>query len=129
MKRKDPAGPNVSGAISQILGGRKFNLPGGALGVEVGRMLAEIAVELQDRIDEAKAWKIRFEAIRGELKALAAIVMQQKGERRIVLTRAELNAVPEDLEILVETPEPGVRIYRLVDRSIEPADPSKVVLQ
>jgi hypothetical protein len=122
-------GPNVSQTIKSLLGGRSVKLPDNALGHQIGRMLAEIAVELQDRIDEAKSWRLRFEALRGEIKTLAAIIMARQTDKRIVITRKELDALPEDVEVNVETPEPGVRIYTLHTVVKEPkGDKSKVIL-
>jgi hypothetical protein len=115
--KKDAPGPDVSGKVKEILGGRSFKLPGGQLGVEVGRMLAEIAVEMQDKIDEAKTWRLRFEVMRGELRTVVAVTLKNlpKLEGKLVITRAEFDAVPENLEVQVDVPEEGVRVYRLVD--------------
>jgi hypothetical protein len=111
--KKAPAGPNVSGTVKKLLGGRDIPLPPGALGRELGRMLAEIAVELQDKIDAARFWQVRFEALKGEIKCLAAVIMSKQAEKRIVITRKELDALPDDIEVHIEAPEEGVRIYTL----------------
>jgi hypothetical protein len=88
----------------------------GRLGQEVGKMLAEIAVELMDARNEAKHWKAAFETVRTEIKVLAAVAIKQQWGRRLVITKAELQRF-EDTELQIGTPEPGVRIYQLCDRS------------
>lgn len=115
MSIKDPPGPNVSGTVKKLLGNRDFDrvLPQGELGKEMGRMLAELAVDIQDYIDKAKFYQVRFEALKGEIKTLAAIVMSKQADKRIVITRKEMDAIPEDVEVHVEQPEEGVRIYTL----------------
>jgi hypothetical protein len=132
MRSRPPKpGPSVSATVSQILGGRKFNLPPSRLGQEMGRILAEIAVELQDKIDEAKHWRLAFEAIRGESKTLVAILLRKdpKLDGKIVITREEFEAIPENAEVVIETPEPGVRIYRLTTKEAAQAGGSPIVLQ
>jgi len=118
MSLKDPPGPNVSGTVKKLLGNRDFEkvLPPGELGQQLGRMLAELAVDIQDYIDKAKFYQVRFEALRGEIKTLAAIVMskQKAGlSSRITITRKEMDAIPPDMEVHIETPEEGVRIYTM----------------
>jgi hypothetical protein len=113
--RKTPAGPNVSGTVKKLLGNRDFSqaMPEGKAGELMGRMLAELAVDIQDHIDKAKFYQVRFEALRGEIKCLAAIIMSKQAEKRIVITRKELDALPDDVEVHIEAPEEGVRIYTL----------------
>jgi hypothetical protein len=79
----------------------------------VGSTLAEIAVELMDSKRESAHWKKSFETVRDELKVLASVSVKRKG--RLVITRKELQAV-EGLELFVDTPEPGVRVYELRER-------------
>lgn len=116
--KKDQPGPNVSGTVKKLLGNRDFEkvLPQGELGQQMGRMLAELAVDIQDHIDKAKFYQVRFEALKGEIKTLAAIVMsKQRGgfSSKIVIRKTELDAIPEDLEVHIEQPEPGVRVYTM----------------
>lgn len=75
-----------------------------------GSALAEIAVELMDAKQEAKHWKKSFDTVSDELKVLASVSVKRKG--RLVITRKELQAV-KGLQLFVDTPEPGVRIYEL----------------
>jgi hypothetical protein len=115
-RRKDIPGPNVSGTVKKLLGNRDFDkvLPAGEMGQQMGRMLAELAVDIQDYIDKAKFYQVRFEALRGEIKTLAAIVIAREGiGNRIVITREQMNAIPADVEVHIETPEEGVRVYTL----------------
>lgn len=79
-----------------------------------GSTLAEIAVELMDAKQEAAHWKKSFKTVSDELKVLASVSVKRKG--RLVITRKELQAV-EGQELFVDTPEPGVRIYQLRERS------------
>lgn len=80
----------------------------------VGSTLAEIAVELGDAKLEAKHWKDAFEQVRKEIRCLAGIIIAKKGlNERIVVTEAELRAIPPNLELYAGTPEKGVRIYEL----------------
>src|SRR5271156_6272849 len=102
MSLKDPPGPNVSGTVKKLLGNRDFEkvLPAGELGQQMGRMLAELAVDIQDYIDKAKFYQVRFEALRGEIKTLAAIVIAREGiGNRIMITREQMNAIPADVEV------------------------------
>lgn len=80
----------------------------------LGSTLAEIAVELMDSKREAAHWKNSFTTVSDELKVLAAVSVKRNG--RLVITRKELQAV-EGLELFVDTPETGVRIYELRERS------------
>lgn len=84
----------------------------------IGQTLAEIAVELMDSKREAAHWKKSFETVRDEIKVLASVSVKRKG--RLVITRKELQEV-EGQELFVDTPEPGVRIYELRERTVSQA--------
>lgn len=86
--------------------------------------LMQAAVEVLDAREELKRTKLLMEALRGEIRTLAAIQMRQRGVSRLVLTRKELDDLPQDLEVNVEAPEPGVRVYELVAKAV-----ADVVLQ
>jgi hypothetical protein len=86
-------------------------------GTAIGQTLAEIAVELLDAKAEAAHWKKSFETVRDEIKVLAAVAIRQNGLGRLVVTRKELLSVPENTQLYVGTPEPGVRIYELRRKS------------
>lgn len=79
----------------------------------VGATLAEIAVELMDAKQEARHWKRSYETVREEIKVLAAVTIKEQGGDRLVITRAQYAAVPQNTELWLDTPEPGVRIYEL----------------
>lgn len=132
-RHPDQPGPNVDETVKSILGlrGRKIVLPMGKLGSEMGRLLAELAVEVQDKIDEAKHWRTMCEAVRGETKTLVAILLRRdpKLDGKIVISRAEFEAIPEDAEVVVDKPETGVRIYRLTTKAEAERGVAPLVLQ
>lgn len=82
----------------------------------VGSTLAEIAVELMDAKQEAAHWKNSFDTVRDEIKILAAVAMHKRGDQRLVITKAEFAAVPQNTELWLDTPEPGVRVYELREK-------------
>lgn len=92
----------------------------------LGSTLAEIAVELMDAKREVAHWKKSFKTVSDELKVLASVSVKRKG--RLVITRKELQAV-EGLQLFVDTPEPGVRIYELRERSFPVATAVSRILQ
>jgi hypothetical protein len=135
MRSRPPKhGPDVSNTVKSILGldNRKLPpLPGGRLGQEWGRILAEIAIELQDKIDEAKSWRTMCEAVRGETKTLVSILLRRDSslDGKLVITKGEFDHIPENAEVIVETPEPGVRIYRMTTKEAAAVQKSPIVLQ
>lgn len=62
---------------------------------------------------------VLLEAVRGELRTLAAIQMRQRGVQRLVLTRKEFDEIPKNVDVKIEAPEKGVRIYELIERDPE----------
>lgn len=80
----------------------------------LGTTLAEIAVELLDAKQEAKHWKQSFETVKDEIKVLASVAIHEN-QHRLVITKASFAKV-QGLELFVDTPEPGVRIYELRTR-------------
>jgi len=83
----------------------------GAIGIEIGKMLAELTAELADRQMEAGHWRACFEAARDELKVVASVAMQHMHTERLVVTKADLQGLPPNVTLNVLKPEPGVRIY------------------
>lgn len=81
--------------------------------------LMQAAVAVLDAQAERDRANLLLEAVRGELRALAAIQMRQRGVGKLVLTRKEFDEVPADLEVDISNPEPGVRVYQFVGRPIE----------
>jgi len=106
-------------AIGWIKNSRAVEL--GALGVEIGKMLAELIAELADAKMEAKHWKAAFDSVRSEMEVLASVAIAQSGRERLVITRKELAALPANTQLFVERPEEGVRVYEL--RTVEPDEP------
>jgi hypothetical protein len=92
--------------ISQILGPHIFR-------VAKEDALMQAAAAVLDAQAELDYTKVQSEALRGEIRTLAALQMRQRGVERLVLTRKELDDLPQDLEVIVEAPEPGVRVYEL----------------
>ncbi len=88
----------------------------GAIGQEVGKMLAEICVELMDSKNEAQHWKAAFDTIQAEFKVAVGIAIKQQGGARLVITRQALSEMPPNTELFLDDHEPGVRVYELRER-------------
>lgn len=89
----------------------------------------QAAVAVLDAQAELEHTKVLTETLRGEIRTLAATMIRKGHLDRIVLTRKEFDDIPQDLELYVEAPEPGVRVYELRVRATATAPPSKLVLQ
>lgn len=89
-------------------------------GAAIGQALAELAVELADAIQEKQHWKRSFEAVKHEMKIFAGVALMRMPNRRVVVTRVELQSIPTSLDLHSESPEDGVRIYELRERQPEP---------
>jgi hypothetical protein len=111
----------IRDTVATILGSHIFR-------VSKEDALMQAAAAVLDAQGELKHTKLLMEALRGEIRTLAALQMRQRGVSRLVLTRKELDDLPQDLEVNVEAPEPGVRVYELVAKATAEAL-SKVVLQ
>jgi hypothetical protein len=105
--------------VESILGKGVFTEPR-------AQVLMRCATEVLDAKDKHDRMKLLLEAVRGELRTLAAIIMRQQGTSRLVLTRKEFDAVPDNVEVHVETPEPGIRIYELRTKPVIP-EPSRIL--
>jgi len=105
--------------IEEILGPRIFKIPHSAA-------LQQAAVAVLDATQERDRLKVLLEAVRGELRTLAAIQMKQRGVSRLVLTMKEFQELA-DIEVNVECPEPGVRIYEM--RAKEPEKPKSRIIE
>lgn len=98
-------------AIDWIQGKRASEL--GALGAEIGRMLAELTAELMDSKLEAFHWKTSFETVRNELKVMAATVIAKQGGGRLVLKREDY-AKSSGLELFCDDQsEKNTHVYEL----------------
>lgn len=93
-------------SIQSVLGADCFRTP-------KDEVLMHAAAMVMDATDQNARLKVALEAVRGELRTLAVLQMRQRGVSRLVLTKAELDTVPMDTEVHVESPEPGVRIYEI----------------
>ena len=94
----------------------------GPIGQEVGKMLAEICVELMDAKQEAAHWKAAFETIQAEFKVAVGLTIRKQGGEALVVTRADLATMPANTELWLDDREPGVRAYSL--REIPVRNPS-----
>jgi hypothetical protein len=87
------------------------------LGTLLGGTLAEVAVELIDAKAEAAHWKNAFQVCKDELQVLAGVAIRQSKQKRLVITRKELQEMLPNTVLYVGRPEPGVRIYELRNKS------------
>jgi hypothetical protein len=88
----------------------------GAIGEEVGKMLAEICVELMDAKQEAAHWKAAFDTIQTEFKIAVGITLKKQGGDKLIITKADLATMPPNTELWLDDHEPGVRVYALRER-------------
>lgn len=96
----------------------------GAIGVEVGKMLAEITVELADAKQQAEHWKAAFEVVRDEMKVAIATVLAKGGEvgkaadsgRPHLIVRKQDFALAIGLELYTMPPDAHTRVYELRER-------------
>lgn len=109
-------GREVRDQIASVLGPHIFR-------VAKEDALAQAAVAVLDAEGERDRMKLLLEAVRGELHALAAIQMRQRGVGRLVLTRKEFDAIPDGQEVFIEQPEPGVRVYELRAKAAAKVEP------
>jgi hypothetical protein len=113
-------------AVDWIQGHKAVEL--GEIGTEIGKMLAELAVDAADAKVEAAHWKRSFETMKAEFRVAVGVAMRKLSVTKLVITRTELGQVPEDTELYVGTPEPGVRIYELRPRRAAVGDAVKNAL-
>lgn len=92
----------------------------GALGTEIGKLLAELAVELADAKLEAKHFKESFETVRDEIKVLVAVCIRRFGGSRLTISKQEyFEVVKDNTELFASTPD-GMRMYELRERRAAP---------
>lgn len=111
-------GRDMRDKIATILGPHIFR-------VSKEDALMQSAVAVLDAQGERDRMKVLLEAVRGEIRVLAAIQMRQRGVGRLVLTRKEFDSIPADMEVAIEAPEPGVRVYEL---RVKQEAPSRLVV-
>jgi hypothetical protein len=97
--------------ISEVLGPHIFT-------VAKEDALMQAAVAVLDAQQEAMRHKFTMEAVRAELRTLAAIMMKQRGVPRLVITKDEFR-IAQEHEVEASTPEPGIRIYELKRKMVE----------
>lgn len=112
-----------SNAMSKLLG--LLNSP--KMAAEIGQMLAQTASELADAYAERDHLRKRLQVAIAETKILAACVLVKAPDRRLVIRKADMLALPGDLELFYENPEPGVKIYALRPRDAPPASEAKAM--
>jgi len=88
-------------------------------GQVIGQLMAELAIELADAIQEKNHWRASFETVKNEMKILASVLLMHQPDRRLAISRSELTSIPAELELHYETPEDGVRLYALRARHVE----------
>lgn len=90
----------------------------GALGIEVGKILADLAVELADAKQEAAHWKQSFETVHDELKVMVSVAIHKSGGSRLTVSKNEYLAVVKgNVELYCGAPQDGTRIYELRRRT------------
>lgn len=114
--RKDSLSAAQERAVNWI--NSKGAMKMGPIGQEVGKMLAEILVELMDAKQEAAHWKQSFETIQAEFKIAVGLAIKKQGGEKLVVTKADLAAMPPNTELYLDDHEPGVRVYQLRERKL-----------
>lgn len=91
----------------------------GALGIEVGKMLADLTVELADAKREAEHWHHAFDTVRDELQVLVSVAIAKGAGSRLVITKADyLEVVKRNVELYCGSPDgSGTRVYELRKRT------------
>lgn len=84
----------------------------GEIAVEIGRIFAELTVELADAKREVKFWKVGYERVKAQMKVAVATAIHKLDAEKLVVTRTEFNLCSGKI-LHVETPEEGVLIYEL----------------
>ncbi len=101
--------PQLRDTISRILGAHIFT-------VSREDALMQAATAVLDATQELETLRLTVETLRGEIRTLVAIQMKQRGVDKLILTRKEFEAIPLDVTVKAEAPEPGIRVYTLIRR-------------
>lgn len=92
----------------------------GALGIEIGKMLAELTVEAADAKKERDHWKQTAETISDEIKVLVSVCIRKQGGTRLTITKQEyFEVVKGNVELYTSMPD-GMRMYELRERRKKP---------
>lgn len=115
MSRRDKLSAAQQKAVDWIQSKGAANM--GQLGIEVGKLLAELTAELMDKTEEAAHWKNAFDTITAEFKIAVGITLKKAGGEKLVITKADLATMPANTELWLDDHEPGVRVYQLRERT------------
>lgn len=104
-------------AVDWIQGHKAAEL--GALGTEIGKMLAELTVELADAKREAAHWHHAFDTVRDELQVVVSVAISKSAGSRLIITKADyLEVVKRNVELYCDSPDgSGTRVYALRKRT------------
>ncbi|HYM97532.1 MAG TPA: hypothetical protein VET26_09530, partial [Candidatus Sulfotelmatobacter sp.] len=92
----------------------------GALGTEIGRMLAEMVAETADAKSERDHWKETANTVLDEIKVLVAVCIRKQGGSRLTITKQEyFEIVKDNMEVYASQPD-GMRMYELRERRRQP---------
>lgn len=101
-------------SVDWIKSGRAKEL--GALGIEIGKMLAELTVELADAKQERDHWKNAAMTVMDEIKVLVSVCIAKIGGDRLTVTKQEYHeVVKRNVEVYCSQPD-GMRMYELRER-------------
>lgn len=101
-------------SIDWIKAGRAKEL--GALGIEIGKLLADLVVEAADAKRERDHWKQACETISDEIKVIVSVCIAKLGGSRLTITKQEyFDVVKGNVELFTSMPD-GMRMYELRER-------------
>lgn len=100
----------------------------GALGTEIGKMLAELTVELADEKLKAQKFELERNQLRAAMKVAIAVAMAKLKTRRLVVTKDRYLSVLGK-ELVATHPDERTIVYELKDAapSATPVTPSQEV--
>lgn len=88
----------------------------GAIGTQVGAMMAELIVELMDAKREAAHWKQSFQTTLNEFKACVAAVIVKRGTgKRLIVTKAHYEKSIGKQLSAGQLDGGNTRVYELID--------------
>lgn len=96
---------------------------------KIADALTQAAAAVQDAHDERDHWRKMYGMVQQEVLVMASVLLKQKGGvgRKLVIRLSEFQQIAPDMQLHVEVPGNGVRVYSL--RRMERKDDAKVVLQ
>lgn len=90
------------------------------MAAEFGQVLAELAVELADAYAARDHFKRSLDTVIAEHKIALGCLLMEREDRRLVIRKSAMEAIPDSLELFYDNPEPGVKVYCLRDRRAPP---------